>query len=387
MIKRSFLIGLFALGLIGLTSEALADWSAAQRITWTSGDSYDPAVAIDSNDAVHVVWYEDTPGNDEIFYKNSPDGGTTWSAAQRLSWTTGYSWHPAIAIDSNDAIHVVWHDSTPGDGNTEIYYKRSTDGGTTWGSAKRLSWTSGPSRSPAIATGSSEAIHVVWYDTTPGNEEIYYKSSKDGGATWSYTKRLTWTSGRSYSPAIASSSSNRVHVVWTERTPDNAEIYYKQSDDGGTTWNTARRRTWTSGSSYVPALSVDSAGTVHLVWYDETPGNFEIYYKGSDDGGATWTAARRITWTADASEEPTIAIDPSDNIYVAWDDDTPGLSEVYYKRSTDGGATWSAAQRLTWTSGWSGYPAMAADSTGTIHIIWEDDTPDYNYELYYKKGT
>ena len=44
-------------------------------------------------------------------------------------------------------IHVVWHDDR--DGNTEIYYKRSTDNGTTWGADTRLttdiSWSERPS--------------------------------------------------------------------------------------------------------------------------------------------------------------------------------------------------------------------------------------------------
>ena len=384
MSKRSFLIGLLALGLICLTSEALADWTAAKRLTWTSGDSSNPAMAIDSNDAVHVVWTDDTPGNDEIYYKRSTNTGTTWSSAKRLSWTPGYSWHPAIAIDSSDAIHVVWSDSTPG--ATEIYYKGSADGGTTWSSAKRLSWTSGLSRSPAIGIGSADEIHVVWDDETPGNEEIYYKGSKDGGATWSYAKRLTWTSGDSSCPAISASSNSLVHVIWTDRTPDNAEIYYKSSDDGGTTWSLSQRLTWTSDGSWEPVIAVDSNAAIHVVWYDDTPGQNEIYYRNSMDGGETWSTVKRLTWTADNSEMPAIAIDSGDIIYVVWDDDTPGISEIYYKRSMDGGATWSVSQRLTWTSGWSGYPAMAIDSTDTVHVVWMDDTPDYNYEIYYKKG-
>ncbi len=56
-----------------------------------------------------------------------------------------------------------------------------------------------------------------------------------------------------------------------------------------------------------------------------------------------------------------------------------------YKGSTDEGATWSAAQRLTWTSGWSYFPAIAIDSSNTIHVVWYDDSLG-NYEIYYKNG-
>jgi hypothetical protein len=96
-----------------------------------------------------------------------------WSAVQRLTWTVGSSSSPAIAMDSGSTVHVVWHDLTPD--NAEIYYKRSTDGGTSWSPAKRLTWTSGGSDDPAIVTDSNMIIHIVWSDDTPGSAEIYYK--------------------------------------------------------------------------------------------------------------------------------------------------------------------------------------------------------------------
>jgi hypothetical protein len=124
MRDKRFLIVFLAAGLTCLTSYALADWGASQRLTWTSGGSHWPATATDSNSTIHVVWEDNTPGNYETYGKKSTDGGTTWSVSQRLTWTSDYSSYPAIATDSNDRIHVFWEDSTPG--NSEIYYKKGT---------------------------------------------------------------------------------------------------------------------------------------------------------------------------------------------------------------------------------------------------------------------
>jgi hypothetical protein len=41
----------------------------------------------------------------------------------------------------------------------------------------------------------------------------------------------------------------------------------------------AKRLTWDIGFSYYPALAVDASGRVHVVWQDNTPGNYEIYYR------------------------------------------------------------------------------------------------------------
>ena len=374
---------LLALGLALAAQHAQADWTSTKRLTWTSGDSYSPATAVDSSNAVHVVWADYSPGNSEIYHKRSEDGGTTWGTAKRLTWTSGDSYEPAIAIDSSDTLHVVWDSDSSG--NYEIYYKRSSDGGLNWSAAKGLTGTSGWSEYPAITIDSNNVIHVVWQDDTPGNLEIYYRRSSDGGLNWSTAQRLTWTSGSSEYPAIAISSIHTIQVVWKDRTPGNYEIYYKQSTNGGTTWGPAKKLISTSGESHDPAIAIDSSNAIQVVWSDETPGNYEIYYKRSPDGGTTWGPLQRLTWTAGMSEYSAIAIGSDNIIHVIWDDDTPGNFEIYHKKSTDGGATWSAAQRLTWTAGSSLVAALAMDSSNSAHIVWEDNTYG-NSEIFYKTG-
>jgi predicted neuraminidase len=372
-----------ALGLFLFIQSARADWTPAQRLTYNSGDSKWPAVAVDSVGNLHLVWCDSTPSNYEIYYRKSTDGGTTWTSAQRLTWTSGNSIFPAIAVDSSDNLHVVWCDSTPS--NYEIYYKKSTDGGITWTSAKRLTWSSGVSWYPAIAVGSSGHLYMVWQDDTPGNEEIYYSKSVDGGATWSSAQRLTWTALFSGVPAIIVDSSGYLHIVWYDSTPGNNEIYYKKSTNGGANWTSAQRLTYALGGSMWPAIAVDSSGPLHLVWADNKLGDFDIYYRKTLDGGDTWTSAQRLTWNSGASWYPAIAVISTGHLHVVWEDNMPGNFEIYYKKSTDGGSTWSSSQRLTWNSGSSEYPVVAVDSTGHLHVVWQDDTPG-NLEIYYKKS-
>jgi len=299
-----------------------------KRLTCNSGGSYSPAIAVDSNNNLHVVWRDLTPGTWEIYYSKSTDGGSSW-ITKRLTWNSGWSWDPALAVDSNNNLHVVWEDDTPG--HWEIYYKKSTDGGSSW-ITKRLTWNSDWSYSPAIAVDSNNNLYVVWVDESPGNSEIYYSKSIDGGSSWT-TKRLSWTSGCSSSPAIAVDSNNHLHVVWKDYTPGNGEIYYKKSTDGGSSWTT-KRLTWNSGDSLSPAIAIDSNNHLHVVWMDSTPGKCEIYYKKSTDGGSSWTT-KRLTWNSGDSLSPAIAIDSNNHLHVVWSDNTPGNYEIYYKKSTD----------------------------------------------------
>ncbi|OGD21455.1 MAG: hypothetical protein A2Y69_00885 [Candidatus Aminicenantes bacterium RBG_13_59_9] len=375
---------LLAIGIFLLAQAVQANWTQAKRLTWNSGSSEAPAVAVDTWGNIHVVWADDTPNPDapEIYYKKSSDGGISWSANKRLTWTAGRSTQAAIAVDPFGALHVVWQDDTPGNG--DIYYKTSPDGGTNWSASQRIAWTAAISQAPAIAVDFWGNLHVLWYDYTPGNYEIYYMTSTNGGASWSKNQRVTWTSGWSGLPAIAVDSAANLHMVWSDETPGSSEIYYKNSPDGGASWSAGQRLTWNSGISQAPVIAVDSSGVLHLAWWDNTPGNAEIYYKKSTTGGTTWTANTRLTWSSADSQTPAIAVDSSGNPYLVWWDSAPGNAEIYYKKSTNGGASWSTNTRLTWSSGNSYSPVIALDYSGNLHVVWHDNTPG-NYELFYRE--
>lgn len=351
-------------------------WSPLQRLTWNSGGSQNPSIAADSASGIYIVWNDTTWGNCEIIYKYSTNSGDAWSNLRRLTWNTGFSNMPDIAVDSAAGVHVVWEDDTPG--NSEIFYKRSTDSGSTWSAPIRLTWNTGFSNYPIIAVDSGSGIHVVWRDYSPGNYEIFYKNSTNGGITWSAPKRLTWNTSPSMSPSIAVDSSDNIHVVWR----DNLyfDINYRRSTDGGSTWSSRIRLTWNAGLG-LPSIVADPGNGIHIICF-QTITWFEIYYLRSTNGGTDWLGRKRLTWS-NTNSSPSITADSANGIHVVWQ----GLSppEIFYKSSTDSGATWSPLTRLTWTMYHSYHPNITSDSANKIHVVWDDLSFGGAEEIFYKK--
>ncbi len=301
-------------------------WGADTRLTNNTTSSYDPSIAV-FDSVVHIVWIQFF----DLYYIRSTDRGISWGTDIRLTNNPAKSTIPNIAV-SDSIIHVVWYDER--ETNGEIFYKRSTDMGITWEADTRLTNTIYYSTNPSISVYDS-LVCVAWQDFSDGNDEIYYKRSTNNGVSWETDTRLTNNSEISEYPCVAVSGST-VHVVWDDyrHVWPNLEIYYKTSNDGGITWSADTRLTDNSGHSSVPSIAVIDS-FVHVVWDDTRNGSEDIYYKGSVNGGNTWGADIRLTNNNNEQHIPSVSVSGS-AVHVVWRDYRDGNYEIYYKRNPTG---------------------------------------------------
>ena len=330
------------------------------------------------DDTVHAVWYDTRHRNNEIYYLRSEDGGVTWWPAYRLTNDPSWSTYPSVAV-SGPLAHVVWEEGR--DRNKEIYYKRSS-GRWIWSPDTRLTLDSSCSCGPSVAAFDS-SVHVVWWDCRDGNIEVYYKRSTDGGTTWGADVRLSHAPNQSGFATIAVAGPG-VHVAWwDDRQGSPGDIYYTRSSDGGATWQPETLLTYEYGSPQIPSLTA-SDSAVYLVWNDYRDGNPEIYFKRSSNWGESWGPDTRLTYDPAGSSFPSVAVSGS-LIHVVWQDTrTGGPAELFYKRSLNGGNSWSSDFQLTnalWTSQ---YPTVAV-ALSRVHVLWSDQR-DGNWEIYYKRN-
>jgi len=261
---------------------------------------------------------------------------TTFGSAIRITTNTGYSEYPSVAaVGSN--VYVAWGDNTPVTGSGasyEVWLRVSSNNGVSFGSPIRITTNTGYSSDPSVAA-IGNYVYVAWNDFTPvtgsgSAYEVWLRVSSNSGASFGSPVRLTTNTGVSEYPSVAAVGSN-VYVAWDDNTPVTGsgasyEIWLRVSSNNGASFGSAIRLTTNTGKSYNP--SVAAVGTyVYVAWSDNTPitgsgGVEEIWLRVSSNTGASFGSAIRITTNMGSSWDPSVAAIGS-NVYVAWDDNTP----------------------------------------------------------------
>jgi len=405
---------------VGGGAPALAPTSKdAGRLSWTDAERIDDvsrrsgrtapgggALAVDDG-SVHAVWQSVlSRSNSEVCYRRSDDGGRTWFPGVRLTHTEGRALAPRIAVSGNH-VHVVWKDKRHDD-NGELYYARSLDRGRNWSDPRRM--TDDDYRSSAAQVDvHGDTVLITWEDYSTNNKrsDVEFLRSTDQGDTWSARQSLA--PAVNGCPVLVVDARGVVHASlcsWdhaSESRGYNYEIYYRRSKDGGGTWEPRVRLTDDRiGDSRFPVVA-EGNGVVHVVWWDDrddTTGshrgyppidpaeghNFEVYYKRSLDGGDTWESDARLTHDAAVGADPTV-VAQGDDVYVAWQDNRDGNYEIYFKISSDRGATWSDDARLTTGDTRSKMPSMDVDDRGNIYLLWTETIERGRTKVVFIKGT
>ncbi|HKW87592.1 MAG TPA: PKD domain-containing protein [Candidatus Acidoferrales bacterium] len=360
-------------------------FSAPKNVSSNADFSFTPQIAVDSHGNIFMAWEDDTSTNSNILFSRSTDGGATFSTPKNLSNTAGSSFSPRIAVGSDGSVNVVWEDTTPGSG--DIMFSRSADAGTTFSTPVNVSNDPADSANPQITSDSAGSLYVVW-DSDSGNLGILFSRSTDGGATFSAPLQLSTNTQGSITPEFAVDTNGDVSVVWEDDNNGTSDISFCVSADHGATFSAPKSLSLNVANSVSPQIAIDSTGNFDTTWENDSSGSFNIYFSRSADKGATFSAPKNVSNGTGTAGSPQIATDAGGNINLVWSDNIPPAanSDIYFTRSKDGGATFSSPQNLSNNTGMSGNPWLTIDAGGNINVAWEDNTPG-NQDIFYSRST
>ena len=184
---------------VNVNSNAKLGWSLA------GGAAIDPA------GNVYFSWAGYTQsggakGPVNLYISKSSDGGQTWSTTlldvsgsppDCSAYQCGWAYLGAqitMTADSAGTLYALWN-AGPADKQPErIYFSSSTTAGSTW--LPTLDVSAAPlgveHSFPAIVAGSAGDVRIAWMDSRQNPLwNTYYRSSTNGGATWSSEAQLS----------------------------------------------------------------------------------------------------------------------------------------------------------------------------------------------------
>jgi hypothetical protein len=183
---------------------------------------------------------------------------------------------------------------------------------------------------------SGHNIYAVWEDNTFSDDPLNYDIlfAKSGAQAQAVREsddnifeskdrvivNLSNDTGASQHPQTATTDNN-IYVVWEDNTYSNKEILFTKSIDRGNSFGPVLNLSNTLGDSYNEEISA-FGDNVYVVWQEHNGnGKISIFFKASSDGGATFGASVRISDSAAVSSYPKVAAAGNNVAYVVWNVD------------------------------------------------------------------
>lgn len=260
------------------------------NITPHDGGAFVPRLAMDASaDAINIVWGDTLTMTRRVVFTRSTDQGFNFTELRDISRSSGEAFEPEIAIDSSDNINVIWEDTAPG--NRAVMYTRSTDHGETFSEPLQISTGTGDCVEPHLAVDETGRIYVAWSETVEdGTTQLMFARSIDGGESFSEPLQISNGTSADIHKAAVVARGNQVYIAYNNDAARNRQVFVSRSSDAGESFadptqisNADRDR----GRAHSAAMCFDKQGALHIVWIDSSViGNDEglLFYSSSANG-------------------------------------------------------------------------------------------------------
>jgi hypothetical protein len=340
-------------------------------------------------------------GGADIGFSTSKDGGLTWTQGSLPGLTQWYQGGTNSAASDAavvyDVKHGMWLISTLPIGNSDLVATSRSADGLTWSNPVLVTSSIDSDKNWITCDNWPNSPHYgncyTEWDSPDFGDVLYMSTSSDGGATWGAAKRnATQDSGIGGQPLVLPNG-----TVVVSYADFNGGMSAFLSTDGGQSWtasvsiSNAPSRGEDGGlrSAGLPSAAMDGGGVIYMSWPDcrfrSGCSENDIVYSTTTDG-THWSAVQRVpidpvTSTVDHFIHG-LGIDPN----TAGQTAHLGLAYYFYPNgncgnscslrqgyieSTNGGQTWGTPaqlggpMQLTWLpQTFSGY--MVADYTATV---------------------
>ena len=279
-----------------------------------------------------------------------------------------------VGLGGSNAV-ATYTESIDSSEADELYTRRTTNGGKAWSAPLLITNDGG---SPAIA-GLGPIVDLVFNSS---NGRVRYARSDDGGQTFGASMALSPKGRFAWRPAVAHGPDGLVAVAYED--VQNGNIYVRVSHNDGMTFDSADLLADNGNENGVGVAIGD--GVIYVAYGID---GSRLKLRRSTNEGATWKKAQTI---ANGQWDDGISLTAAgQQAYIAFtlDNEFPEFSRVWYRRTTDGGASWAQARPMA-PADWTTYNPDIVIENGAVHAVFARCITDIDYcfyELAYYTGS
>jgi len=346
-----------------------------------------------SDDNVYVTWYDYTPCKSDIYFSKIKEDGTF--ATKNISNNPGVSYNPWIAYSENN-VYVVWNDSTYPDGtmnpfepecqegydstnHMDIFFAKSWDEGESFHTVNLSDTAFAWNARIRVSEGN---VYVAWNQNTEFAIDVFFSTSSNYGTTFNEPINISNSLNESVDAGFQVVGDN-IFMVWEEANTAERNIFFAKSVDNGKTFslpiNLSNNDNEKSKITRDTQILV-SGNNIFVVWYN-TSDDKGVFFIKSSNGGETFSLPIKMNNQAGLALYPQI-VAYDQNIYVIWtqyDMNSSEESDIFFRKSNDGGATFGSIENLSKNNLRSVLSVLGpqiAVTQDSVYTMWSDKTAE-----------
>jgi hypothetical protein len=313
-----------------------------ERLNLDWGPDARPKIVVDRNGGIALAFsiFRDKAFNGQVLYTRSADGGKSFSELRPITTSNESQRFEALGLDADGSLFAAWLD------------KRN--------------------RVPAQQRGQN-------YD----GAGLFFASSKDGGATYSESRLAQDNTCECCRLGLAFAGPGRPVIVFRNifegGVRDHAVVTFSDLATPGEVHRVSRDD-WQIAACphHGPSLSISAAGTYHVAWYTNGKVRKGLFYARSRDGGATFSEPVPIGRPDRNPTRPYVIAGPREAAMV-WKEFDGEKTTVNLMTSRDDGATWSPAKTISSTMDASDHPLLVSDGRRS-YLSWMTKADGYRIQ-------
>lgn len=304
----------------------------AEPVNMDWGPDSRPQIAVVPGGGLVVAYavFKDDKFNGRVYVTRSTDGGATFARPTPITSDDTSQRFPAVAIDGDGKVFAAWLD------------KRHA--------------------APALAAGKpypGAALAFAWSD--------------DGGATFGTTRIAVDNTCECCRLAVAFAAPGRPAILFRNvfggTTRDHALVAFETRTTPGPLRRVSVDDWKIDGCPHQgPSLAIAPDGSYHAAWFTDGAARHGLFYARADRADAPFSAPRALS-APDRQPARPYLLAAGKFLHLVWKEFDGTKSRVQWQVSPDSGRTWSAARTVADTGDASDHPLLVAHK-GHAYLSW-----------------